>query len=68
MCQKDLSGIMDIEEQYENQYDHQYDHIVPLEDGGLNDVSNIQLMCCQCNYEKGTKTYTNNIYHFYYDN
>ena len=37
MCQKDLSGIMDIEEQYENQYDH----IVPLEDGGLNDVCSL---------------------------
>ena len=49
MCQKDLSGIMDIEEQYENQYDH----IVPLEDGGLNDVSNMQLMCSKCNKEKG---------------
>jgi hypothetical protein len=64
MCQKDLSGIMDIEEQYENQYDH----IVPLEDGGLNDVSNMQLMCSKCNKEKGINIYTNNIYHFYYDN
>ena len=64
MCQKDLSGIMDVEENYENQYDH----IVPLEDGGLNDVSNMQLMCSKCNQEKGIQTYTNNIYHFYYDN
>lgn len=64
MCQKDLSGIMDVEEYREKQFDH----IVPLEEGGLNDVSNLQLMCSQCNQEKGIKTYTNNIYHFYYDN
>ena len=63
-CQKDLSGIMDVEEYREKQYDH----IVPLEEGGLNDVSNMQLMCERCNQEKGIKTYTNNIYHFYYDN
>jgi hypothetical protein len=64
MCQKDLSGIMDVEENYENQYDH----IVPLEEGGLNDISNMQLMCSKCNQKKGIQIYTNNIYHFYYDN
>ena len=66
MCyvSKGCIRIMDIEEQYENQYDH----IVPLEDGGLNDVSNMQLMCSKCNKEKGINIYTNNIYHFYYDN
>jgi hypothetical protein len=30
----------------------QYDHIVPLAAGGLNDVSNLQLMCESCNNEK----------------
>lgn len=30
----------------------QYDHIVPLAAGGLNDVSNLQLMCESCNGEK----------------
>ena len=64
MCQKDLSGIMDVEEYR----DKQFDHIVPLEVGGFNDVSNLQLMCSKCNQKKGIKTYTNNIYHFYYDN
>lgn len=30
----------------------QYDHIVPLAAGGLNDVSNLQLMCDSCNGKK----------------
>lgn len=30
----------------------QYDHIVPLAAGGLNDVSNLQLMCESCNGKK----------------
>lgn len=30
----------------------QYDHIVPLASGGLNDISNLQLMCESCNGEK----------------
>lgn len=63
MCQKDLSGLVDIEEDYEKQFDH----IVPLEQGGLNDISNIQLMCCDCNCKKGTQIYTSNVYRFLYD-
>lgn len=64
MCQKDLSGLIDIEEECEKQFNH----IVPLEDGGLNDISNIQLMCSSCNQKKGTQTYTSNVYRFLYDN
>lgn len=64
ICQKDLSGLLDVEEEYEKQFDH----IVPLEDGGLNDISNIQLMCSCCNKKKGTQTYTSNVYRFLYDN
>ncbi len=63
MCQKDLSGLIDVEEEYEKQFDH----IVPLEEGGLNDISNIQLMCSCCNQKKGTNTYTSNVYRFLYD-
>ncbi len=63
MCQKDLSGLIDVEEEYEKQFDH----IVPLEEGGLNDIFNIQLMCSCCNQKKGIQTYTSNVYRFLYD-
>jgi len=43
LCDKDLSGQINLENQ-EN-----YDHIVPLAKHGLNDVSNIQLLCKECN-------------------
>lgn len=33
----------------------QYDHIVPLAAGGLNDVSNLQLMCESCNGKKSDR-------------
>lgn len=32
----------------------EYDHMVPLADGGLNDVTNIQLLCHVCNNEKSS--------------
>ena len=44
-----------------------YDHIVPLDQGGINDVSNIQLLCEKCNLTKGTKSITNNIYQNWFD-
>jgi HNH endonuclease len=34
----------------------QYDHIVPLAAGGMNDVSNLQLMCDSCNGKKRDKS------------
>jgi hypothetical protein len=46
LCQRDLSGILAIGN-VEN-----YDHIVPLARGGLNDVTNIQLLCRECNAAK----------------
>lgn len=46
MCRKDISGVLSISNR-EN-----FDHIVPLARGGLNDVSNIQLLCKHCNHEK----------------
>lgn len=45
-CSADLSGILAIGPE-EN-----YDHMVPLAAGGLNDVSNIQLLCRDCNSRK----------------
>jgi HNH endonuclease len=46
LCQKDLSGLVAA------QTDPQYDHIIPLAMGGLNDVTNIQLLCKPCNSAK----------------
>jgi 5-methylcytosine-specific restriction endonuclease McrA len=46
----DLSGLVNIENS-EN-----YDHIVPLASYGLNDVTNIQLLCSKCNKKKSGGT------------
>lgn len=46
-CHEDLSGTLSI-----NSKKH-YDHIIPLVQGGLNDVANIQLLCSSCNANKG---------------
>jgi hypothetical protein len=61
MCAGDLSGVLAIGSE-EN-----YDHIVPLAEGGLNDVSNIQLLCRDCNSKKraGEPT-TSNRYEAWY--
>ncbi|AZH30503.1 HNH endonuclease signature motif containing protein [Paenibacillus sp. M-152] len=45
-CGKDLSGYLSLDNK-EN-----YDHIVPLNLYGFNDVSNIQLLCRECNSGK----------------
>lgn len=46
LCQKDLTGLVNIWAR------DNYDHIVPLGVGGMNDVTNIQLLCQACNAEK----------------
>ena len=33
----------------------QIDHIVPLAQGGSNDISNFQTLCAKCNREKSAK-------------
>lgn len=48
-CHKNLTGIINISS-VEN-----YDHIIPLIDGGINDVTNIQLLCEYCNKSKSGK-------------
>lgn len=48
-CNTDLTGLITISNE-----DH-FDHIVPLAEGGINDITNIQLLCATCNLQKGKK-------------
>lgn len=45
-CHRDISGLVSI---HSNKH---YDHIVPLARGGINDVTNLQLLCEKCNLAK----------------
>jgi 5-methylcytosine-specific restriction endonuclease McrA len=45
-CERDLGG------NYSPVNRAEYDHIVPLFRGGLNDVTNLQLLCNECNNAK----------------
>lgn len=54
-CHKDLTGIISIGE-IEN-----FDHIIPLANGGINDVTNIQLLCENCNKTKQSKNIATSI-------
>jgi 5-methylcytosine-specific restriction endonuclease McrA len=47
-CCRDLTGLLDALSA------SHFDHIVPLAHGGLNDVSNLQLLCQRCNGRKPT--------------
>ncbi|WP_165546359.1 HNH endonuclease [Kribbella soli] len=49
-CNRDLNGDQSPLNR------SQFDHIVPLALGGLNDVSNLQLLCKDCNNQKGGRT------------
>lgn len=51
-CNKDLSGLVSV-----STHKH-FDHIVPLAEGGINDVTNMQLLCEACNLAKGRKLVT----------
>lgn len=62
VCSRDLSGLLNI------WAEDQYDHIVPLARGGLNDVTNIQLLCGDCNRRKSDgKAVTSSQYEDWYE-
>ena len=48
-CSKDISGLVSVSS-IEN-----FDHMIPLAKGGINDVTNIQLLCESCNKSKKDK-------------
>ena len=48
-CNKDLTGIYNTLSQIN------FDHIVPLSSYGINDPTNIQLSCSECNNKKSNK-------------
>jgi hypothetical protein len=62
-CGKDLSGIMHITEDREIHYDH----IISLDSHGINDVSNLQLSCQQCNLKKNKGSITSIRYQQWYE-
>ncbi|WP_374982732.1 HNH endonuclease [Streptomyces fradiae] len=60
-CAADLSGLVDSFPAAN------YDHMIPLARGGLNDVTNIQLLCERCNLRKSDKiTHPSNQYRRWY--
>jgi hypothetical protein len=60
-CYKDISGLVSIQSQ------QHYDHIVPLAKGGINDVTNLQLLCNKCNLQKkDINTNTSKFYERWY--
>ena len=59
-CGKDLTAIKNNTKQPE------IDHIVSLNEGGSNDITNLQYSCNQCNNEKSDTTKTSKWYIPYY--
>ncbi|MFZ5780400.1 MAG: HNH endonuclease [Pseudomonadota bacterium] len=62
LCDTDLSSLINLDN-VEN-----YDHIVPISQFGLNDVSNLQLLCVACNQreKRGGFAVTSSRYQSWY--
>lgn len=58
LCGTDLTGSL------RSDNNSHYDHMVPLYHGGINDVSNIQLLCSKCNLSKGKRDIITSQYYF----
>lgn len=57
ICYRDLTGVI------ANNAETAIDHLVPLNMGGTNDPTNLQLLCKECNTNKGgNKTTTSDSY------
>lgn len=60
-CFSDLSGLLAVG------FGKHFDHVIPLAHGGINDVTNIQLLCETCNLTKSNKLETtSNKYEAWY--
>lgn len=57
-CKRDLTGLYSLLEDNEKHFDH----IVSLNEGGINDVCNIQLSCQDCNLKKLDSSKTSTLY------
>lgn len=57
-CKKDLTGLYSLLEDNEKHFDH----IVSLNEGGINDVCNMQLSCQECNLKKSDSSCTSTLY------
>lgn len=58
LCGTDITALLRTGNQ------KHYDHMVPLFYGGINDVSNIQLLCSACNLKKGRKDIETSAFYF----
>jgi len=63
LCRRDLTGLVSLVNQ-EN-----FDHIVPLAEFGFNDISNLQLLCKECNQKEksSNRAITSSLYESWYD-